>query len=83
MAFTMACPNFKKGLKIVSGPLGVKNCIKGEQCAPELQLWVSCATDRSWDSRAGAQGCKVQILTSNWKSVVSKKIQIKINKNKK
>jgi hypothetical protein len=23
MAFTMACPNFKKGLKMVSGPLGV------------------------------------------------------------
>jgi hypothetical protein len=25
MTFTMACPNFKKGLKMVSGPLGVKN----------------------------------------------------------
>jgi hypothetical protein len=24
MAFTVACPNFKKGLKMVSGPLGVK-----------------------------------------------------------
>jgi hypothetical protein len=24
MTFTMACPNFKKGLKMVSGPLGVK-----------------------------------------------------------
>jgi hypothetical protein len=24
MAFRMACPNFKKGLKMVSGPLGVK-----------------------------------------------------------
>jgi hypothetical protein len=24
MAFTMACPNFNKGLKMVSGPLGVK-----------------------------------------------------------
>jgi hypothetical protein len=24
MAFIMACPNFKKGLKMVSGPLGVK-----------------------------------------------------------
>jgi hypothetical protein len=24
MAFTMAYPNFKKGLKMVSGPLGVK-----------------------------------------------------------
>jgi hypothetical protein len=25
MAFTMACPNFKKGLKMVHGPLGVKH----------------------------------------------------------
>jgi hypothetical protein len=24
MAFTMACPNFKKGLKMAFGPLGVK-----------------------------------------------------------
>jgi hypothetical protein len=24
MAFTMACPNFKKGLKMVSRPLGIK-----------------------------------------------------------
>jgi hypothetical protein len=24
MVFTMACPNFKKGLKIAFGPLGVK-----------------------------------------------------------
>jgi hypothetical protein len=24
MAFTMACPNFKIGLKMVSGPLGIK-----------------------------------------------------------
>jgi hypothetical protein len=24
MAFTMACPNFTTGLKMVSGPLGVK-----------------------------------------------------------
>jgi hypothetical protein len=24
VAFTMACPNFKKGLKMVSRPLGVK-----------------------------------------------------------
>jgi hypothetical protein len=23
MVFTMACPNFKKGLKMASGPLGV------------------------------------------------------------
>jgi hypothetical protein len=25
IAFTMACPNFKKGLKMAFGPLGVKN----------------------------------------------------------
>jgi hypothetical protein len=25
MAFTMACPNFKKGLKMAFGPLGVKH----------------------------------------------------------
>jgi hypothetical protein len=25
MAFTIACPNFKKGLKMVFGPLGVKH----------------------------------------------------------
>jgi hypothetical protein len=25
MAFTMACPNFKKGLKMAFSPLGVKN----------------------------------------------------------
>jgi hypothetical protein len=24
MAFTMACPNFKKGLKMALGPLGIK-----------------------------------------------------------
>jgi hypothetical protein len=28
MAFTMACPNFKKGLKMVSRPLGVKGIKK-------------------------------------------------------
>jgi hypothetical protein len=27
MAFTMACPNFKNGLKMVSGPLGVNNSL--------------------------------------------------------
>jgi hypothetical protein len=26
MAFTMACPNFKKGLKMAFDPLGVKPC---------------------------------------------------------
>jgi hypothetical protein len=25
MVFTMACPNFKKGLRMAFGPLGVKN----------------------------------------------------------
>jgi hypothetical protein len=28
MAFTMACPNFKKGLKMVSGPLGVNPLVR-------------------------------------------------------
>jgi hypothetical protein len=28
MAFTMACLNFKKGLKMVSGPLGVKKSLR-------------------------------------------------------
>jgi hypothetical protein len=27
MAFTMACPNFKKGMKMAFGPLGVNTCI--------------------------------------------------------
>jgi hypothetical protein len=27
MAFTMACPNFKKGLKLAFGPLGIKHFI--------------------------------------------------------
>jgi hypothetical protein len=31
IAFTMACPNFKKGLKMAFGPLGVKALIlKGQ-----------------------------------------------------
>jgi hypothetical protein len=30
MAFTMACPNFKKGLKMISGPLGIKLSMKYE-----------------------------------------------------
>jgi hypothetical protein len=30
MAFTMACPNFKKSLKMAVGPLGVKEFIKFE-----------------------------------------------------
>jgi hypothetical protein len=28
MVFTMACPNFKKGLKMAFGPLGVKCDVK-------------------------------------------------------
>jgi hypothetical protein len=28
MAFTRACPNFKKGLKMAFGPLGVNLCIE-------------------------------------------------------
>jgi hypothetical protein len=36
MAFTMAFPNFKKGLKMAFGPLGVKisNCSYLETCKP-------------------------------------------------
>jgi hypothetical protein len=49
-----------------------KNCVKGEQCVPKLQSRVSCATHRSWDSRVGTQGCRVQILISNWKSELIK-----------
>jgi hypothetical protein len=39
MAFTMACPNFEKGLKMVFGPLGVKHW-KGwiERIVPSL-VW--------------------------------------------
>jgi hypothetical protein len=29
MAFTMACPNFKKGLKMAFGPLGVNKTTLG------------------------------------------------------
>jgi serine protease inhibitor ecotin len=29
MAFTMACPNFKKDLKMVTGPLGINGLILG------------------------------------------------------
>jgi hypothetical protein len=32
MAFTMACPNFKKGLKMAFGPLGVKYYITLTRC---------------------------------------------------
>jgi hypothetical protein len=28
MAFTMTCPNFKKGLKMVSRPLGIKQFLR-------------------------------------------------------
>jgi hypothetical protein len=38
MAFTMACPNFKKGLKIVSGPLEVKQLPQNP--VPHL-IWCS------------------------------------------
>jgi hypothetical protein len=35
MAFTMACPNFKKGMKMAFGPLGVKVVF--------LKLWLLAA----------------------------------------
>jgi serine protease inhibitor ecotin len=34
MAFTMACPNFKKGLKTVSGHLGVKISLQHQKFLP-------------------------------------------------
>jgi hypothetical protein len=37
MAFTMACPNFKKGLKMAFGPLGVKAFLK-TSCLQLLKL---------------------------------------------
>jgi hypothetical protein len=36
MAFTMACPNFKKGLKTVYWPLGVKECLPKENFGDNL-----------------------------------------------
>jgi hypothetical protein len=41
MAFTMACPNFKKGLKMVSGPLGIKTM--ATLCVLVIMI-VLCAT---------------------------------------
>jgi hypothetical protein len=38
MAFTMACPNFKKGLKMVFSPLGVNRQISTNQIARILCL---------------------------------------------
>jgi hypothetical protein len=36
MAFTMACPNFKKGLKMAFGPLGVKKNINESKSIVEM-----------------------------------------------
>jgi hypothetical protein len=36
MAFTMACPNFKKGLKMAFGPLGVKQ--KYRTCTTSFEV---------------------------------------------
>jgi hypothetical protein len=38
MAFTMAYPNSKKGLKLVSGPLGVKYKLVLYICTPVMQV---------------------------------------------
>jgi hypothetical protein len=35
MAFIMACPNFKKGLKMVFGPLGVKLGLRARRRGPQ------------------------------------------------
>jgi hypothetical protein len=39
MAFTMACPNFKKGLKMVFGPLGVNILLEIQQLIIEID-WL-------------------------------------------
>jgi hypothetical protein len=44
MAFTMACPNFKKGLKMVSGPLGVNS--KLQHYGPCKISWKKSKTSR-------------------------------------
>jgi hypothetical protein len=42
MAFTMACPNFKKGLKMAFGPLGVKlpNDFIGFVCSISIVVYI-------------------------------------------
>jgi hypothetical protein len=44
MAFTMACPNFKKGLKMVFGPLGVNIVQKfyAKKIQSSLTLFWGC-----------------------------------------
>jgi serine protease inhibitor ecotin len=46
MAFTMACPNFKKGLKMVSGPLGVNS----------ESEYIRSQRLKEWDPRGRAAG---------------------------
>jgi hypothetical protein len=40
MAFTMACPNFKKGLKIVPGPLRVKDIAPPRLSTPSVPNYL-------------------------------------------
>jgi hypothetical protein len=42
MAFTMACPNFKKGLKMAFGPLGVR--LDSTNLKANLQAYTSKAS---------------------------------------
>jgi serine protease inhibitor ecotin len=44
MAFTMACPNFKKSLKMVYGPLGVKKVFVFPKLSLSLLLGLLVAT---------------------------------------
>jgi hypothetical protein len=51
MAFTMACPNFKKGLKMAFGPLGVKSTIF-PLCLEFLDFWNQLVIWFKFDSKA-------------------------------
>jgi hypothetical protein len=47
MAFTMACPNFKKGLKMAFGPLGVKDTESKsvhKKVKVSMELYLKCVT---------------------------------------
>jgi hypothetical protein len=46
MTFTMACPNFKKGLKMAFGPLGVNRIMQAANVAGRRLGEGSCATLR-------------------------------------
>jgi hypothetical protein len=60
MAFTMACPNFKKGLKMAFGPLGVNN------------IYHSCHFDMAAFSTIllKVQACELCVLVNWYKSFI-------------